>query len=518
MSKINKVAKSAVIIIILSLLSKGLGFFREVLIASNFGSGKQTDAFFIAMTATALLSGFLSNAVSTTFIPVLSEIETKEGKQGKIYHANNMINIMVIFSAVLVIVAWIFSPYIVKILAKGFNKEQLELSIQLTKIGLPVIIFGGINGIFTGFLQSEQKFISTAAAGFPFNFVYIIFLIFLSERFGIKGLMVASVIAVGSQLLIQIPEAISSGYRYMFKIDFKDNYVKKVILLSFPVLIGVAINDLNAIIDRSLASSLDVGSISALNYANKLNGLILGVFISAITTVIFPLLSQQSNSNNIKGMKRTMSYGINLIFVITIPATIGLIVLSEPIVELAFKRGAFDANATIMTSQSLIFYSIGLIAMSINLLLNRVYYSLQDTKTPMINGSISVGFNIIFNIILIKYMKHSGLALATSLSATISTLMLLYGLKKKIGCLGIKDYINTFIKSGTISMFMGLVIYLIYSYMNANLGISKLYNAISLGSSLGIGLILYLILCYVFNIKILRDIGNDIIMKLTRNK
>lgn len=510
MIKSRQVAKSALIIIIFTLGSKFLGFFREVLIASKFGSGMETDTFFVALTATSLITEFLSNAIGTTFIPLLSEIESREGKKGKIEHANNLINVVFLISIILVIGGWLSAPIIIKLLAKGFEGEQFRLAVQLTRIGLPMILFSGIIGVFTGYLQSEQRFTSTAAIGVPFNFAYILYLVLLSSKFGIKGLMVAAVIAVGSKFLIQIPEARRSGYKYMFKFDLKDKYIKKVILLSLPVLVGVAINDLNAIVDRTLASGLVIGSISALNYANKLNGLILGVFVSAITTVIFPLLSKESNSDNISGMKKIMGYGINLILIITVPATIGLIVLATPIVEIAFQRGAFDVTATLMTSQALIFYSIGLVAMALRLLLTRVYYSLQDTKTPMVNGAISVVFNIVLNLILVKFMAHSGLALATSIATTIATFLLLHGLKKKIGSLGTKGYITTFLKTGLASGVMGLVAYLIYNGLYRALGVSKLYNLVSLLVAVGAGIVVYLVLCYVFKVEEVRDVVEKI--------
>lgn len=517
-SNSNQATKSAILIIIFTLGSKFLGFFREVLIASKFGSGMQTDTFFVAMTATSLITGFISNAISTTFIPVLSEIESKEGKKGKLEHSNNMINIIFAISIILVIVGWLASPMIVKLLAKGFEGGQFDLAVQLTRIGLPMILFSGLIGVFTGYLQSEQRFTSTAAGGFPFNFIYISFLLFLSKKFGIKGLMVTSVIAVASQFIIQIPEARRSGYKYMFIFDLKDKYITKVVLLSLPVFVGVAINDLNAIIDRTLASGLISGSISALNYAAKLNGLILGVFISAITTVIFPLLSKESNNDNITGMKKIMSYGINIILIITVPATVGLIVLSTPIVEIAFQRGAFDSTATIMTSNALKFYSIGLLGMALQLLLTRVYYSLQDTKTPMVNGAISVVINVVLNLILVQFMAHSGLALATSIATTIATLLLLYGLKKKIGLLGTKGYITTFIKTGLASGIMGVIAYFIYHGMYGVLGVSKLYNLISLVVAVGVGVVVYLVLCYVFGVEEVRDVVGKIRERIRGDK
>jgi len=456
----------------------------------------------------------MMNAISTTFVPILSEVEAKEGKDGKIDHTNNMMNIIIFVSLILVIVTWILSPIIIKLLAVGFDGEQFDLAVTLTRIGLPMILFRSIIGSLTGYLHSEQKYVSSAAIGFPYNFTFIIFLLFLSSRFGIKGLMVAAVLAVISQFLIQIPEARKTGFKYSFKFDIKDKYIKKVLYLSIPVLIGVAIDDVKVILNKSLASNLVDGSISALNYSYKINSLVLGVFITALTTVIFPLLSKESNNDNIEGMKKIMSYGVNLILLITIPATIGIIILGTPIVQVAFERGKFTPDDTIMTSSALVFYSLGLIASSLRLLLIRVYYSLQDTKTPMINGVISVGFAIVLNLVLVRFMAHSGLALSTSISTTIAVLLMFHGLRKKIGSLGTRGYIITFVKSIIASGIMGLVVYFTYNGVYGILGVSKLYNLISLLSSVGLGALVYGILCYIFKVKEVRDMVDYLIGKL----
>ena len=505
MSKSINNVKSTIIIIIFTLGSKLLGFLREVLIASKFGSGVETDTFFIALTATGLVSELIRNSISTTFIPIISEIERNKGKKGKIEHTSNIVNIIIMISIKFVILGLLLAPLIVKILAKGFQGEQFELAVKLTRIGMPMIIFSGVIGVITGYLHSEHKFTSSSAIGLPFNLVYIFYLLVLSSKFGIIGLTVAAVLAVLSQLLIQIPEAMKAGYKYKIIIDYNNEKTKKLLYLSLPVLVGVAINDINTIVDKTLASSLVSGSISALNYANKLNNLILGVFISAITTVIFPLLSKESNNDNIQGMKKIMAYGVNLILLITIPATVGLTVLAKPIVEVAFQRGEFDATATIMTSQALIFYSLGLVAMALRLLITRVYYSLQDTKTPMVNGVISVGFNIVFNLILVRFMAHAGLAFATSIATTIATLLMFYNLRKKIGPLGIMSYINCGLKSGLASAIMGLIAYYTYHSLYSFFGVSKLYNLISLLVAVGIGVIVYGVLCYLFKIEEVRD-------------
>ena len=216
MTKAKKAAKSALIIAIFTLGSKFLGFLREVLIAAKFGSGIETDTFFIALSASSLIGNFLRNSINTTFIPVISEVESREGRSGKIEHTNNMINVTVVVSIILITIAILGAPILVKLLATGFEGEQFDLAVKLTRIGLPMILYNGVIGVMSGYLQSEGKFNSTAMIGFPFNFVYIFYLIIFSSIFGIKGLMIAAVIAVISQLLIQIPEARNTGFKYKF--------------------------------------------------------------------------------------------------------------------------------------------------------------------------------------------------------------------------------------------------------------------------------------------------------------
>ena len=173
------------------------------------------------------MTGIISNVIKTTSVPILSEIETKEGKQGKINYTSNMINIVALLSTIVAIFAWFFSPVIISLIAKGFYGEQYNLAIKLFRIGLPMVILSSTIGAITGFLQSEQRHISSAAIGFPFNFVYIFYLVFLSSKFGIKGLMVAGVFAVLCQLLIQIPELRKSNYTYKYIFNLKTNILEK---------------------------------------------------------------------------------------------------------------------------------------------------------------------------------------------------------------------------------------------------------------------------------------------------
>lgn len=501
MSQSKKAAKSVFIIIFFTISSKFLGFIREMMIAAKFGSGTETDTFFIALTATSLFSVIITRSINNTMIPLLSEVEANNGKDGKRKHTNNLLNIILLISFVIVVIAWALAPFIIRVLASGFKGDQFKLAVLLMRIGLPSILFASLVGVFRGYLQSEFMFTESAVSNFPFNFVYIFFLMFLSSIYGIKGLMVTSVLAVVAQFIIQIPGISKTGYKYKLVLDFKDRYVKKIVYLVPPILISTAVSDLNKIIDRSLASTLVDGSISALNYANRLDSLTLGIFVSAITTVIYPMLSKSANMDSLDGFKKVLIHGFNFIMLITIPATLGIIVLANPIVKVAFERGAFDSTATYMTAGALVFYSIGLVGTALKSILFIAYFSIQDTKTPMINSFISLVINIILNFTLISFMAHRGLALASSIAEIVSALFLLYKLKKKIGSLGFAKTVRCGLKSLVASIIMGVVVYFLYGILAKNMGSDTISELISLVISVGMGVAVYFILIYILRIE-----------------
>lgn len=501
MSNLKKTAKSVVTIIVFTLGSKVLGFLREALIASNYGSGAGTDTFFIALSAITLFSTLIMQTINTTMIPILSDVEVQEGKKGKLNHLNNFLNTITLVAFIMVIIGYFVSPLLMQLLGKGFEGEQFKLAILLTRIGLPTLIFSSLVGVFRGYLQSEELFNESAAAAFPKNIVLIVFLIFFSQYFSIKALMVATIIAEAAQLLIQIPALRKLGYRYKFNINLKDEYMQQLAVLIPPILVSVAISDLNNLIDKSMASSLVQGSVSALNYANVLNNIVMSVFVTAIITVIFPMLSKEANAENYEGLKKLMHTSLNIVLLITIPATIGIIVLATPAVKFAYQRGEFGEAATIMTSSALFYYSFGLVANSVKSLLTRVFYSLKDTKTPMINSAYALGLNFIFNLILVQFMGHRGLALATSLSAIFTAITLLYHLRKKIGNLGLRAMTQSSVKTLISSVIMGIVVYFIYNYSIAAFNPSRLVELIIVLLSVIVGVAVYIIALYLFKVE-----------------
>ena len=495
----KKVGFSALIIMFFTFGGKLLGFIKEALIASKFGSGIETDSYYVALVATGLVTSLLWIAISTTLVPLFMEKEQNEGTEAKLLYANNMMNVIFIVTVVLAVIGWFAAPYITKILAVGFNTEQKELTVSLIRIGLPKFLLTGFIGILIAFLHSRQRFAAVSSINIFSGIVIIVYILFFSNIFGIKGLMAAFTLALFAQFVVLLIASKKIDYKYQKVINLKDKQLHKFSLVILPILLGTAVNEINLVIDRSLASTLISGSVSALNYANILNNLVLGVFIATIVTIIFPKLTKEYQSENISNFKYMMGSGINYTLLISIPCAVGLFVLANPIVKAAFQRGEFDEGATSMTAFALMFYSMGLVSMSLRLLFTRIYYSLQDTKTPMVNSAIAVGLNIVLNFILIKYMAHGGLALATSIATTLATILMISGLRKKLGPLGLKKCIDCGVKSSVAAVIMGIFVYVIYGELTILFGDSN--TKVLLGLTITMGVILYGVLCYLMRIK-----------------
>ncbi|KAB3539686.1 murein biosynthesis integral membrane protein MurJ [Alkaliphilus pronyensis] len=504
MARAGKVAKSTIIIMVFTLISKFLGFFRDIQIASKFGAGEIADTFLIVFKASSIAIVIINSVIHTTLLPVLTEVSSKKGKAKEISFVNDFLNGALIITSLVAILGWIFSPLIIKVLAPAFEGEQYRLAIELNRIGFPMIISVAATSVITIFLQKNNQFTVPAATGLPLNLTYIVFLVFLSHRFGIRGLMYTVVIAHVAQLVFQLPKAYEMGYRYRFSIPSNNPYLKKTLLLSAPIILGAAVQQINTIIDRNLASRLEVGSISALSYAFRLEEFIVGVFIVAVSTVFFPMLTGEYEKEDYGEMKNIMGYGINFALMITVPATIGLMLLSFPIVKLLFQRNAFDHQATIMTSNALIFYSIGLPGIGARDMLLKMFYSLKDTKTPMLNGIIAVIINITLSLLLIGQMQYKGLALATAISALISALLLTISLKKKMGTIGGRNIFSSLIKITVASFLMGLIVYLLKPIIIGDLIGTPMMNILRLGLIILIGIVSYFSLCYILKVRELK--------------
>lgn len=505
----SKVAKAALGLMVATLLSKILGFGRELTLASAYGASGTSDAFLVAMNIPAVIFTAIGTSLGTAFIPIYCEVNSKKGEKESLKFTNNVFNIVVLICLFLSVIGVIFTPILVKLFAIGFEGETLKQAVYFTRVMILGLAFLGMSYIMMAYLQVKDNFIIPGLMPIPYNLLIIISIL-VSVKINPNLLPWGTLFGLSLQFFFQLPFAMKKGYRYKPYATLSDENIKKMLFLIGPVLIGVAVTQVNSIVDRTIASTLVEGSISALNYATKLNQFVMGMFIVSISSVIYPVLSRLSSENNKEKFNESIVRSINTVILLIIPISVGAIILANPIVKILFQRGEFDARATQMTAVALTFYSIGMLGYGLRDILGKVFYSLQDTKTPMINGVIAMSLNIILNISFVKFtnMQLAGLAFATSISSLVTITLLFFSLRRKIGNFGEKNIFSVLAKSLISAGLMAIVTTFSYKFINNILGQGFIQNVITLGLAVLAGAIVYgisIILLKVSEVNVIID-------------
>jgi putative peptidoglycan lipid II flippase len=487
--------KTVIFLMLLTVFSKILGFLRDIILSFFYGTSSVSDAYLIADSIPIIIVSLIGTGLATSYIPMYTKIETEESTLASDRFTNNIISFVLLICSIILLLSQFFTVELVKLFASGFRGEVLDLAVQFTKISIWGIYFSCLVYIFSGYLQLKNKFIATSLLGIPYNLVVIIS-VFLSANINKLILPIGGVLAEVSKFLLLLPYIIKGRFRYHLIFDIKDKHIKQLMVLALPVIIGVSVNQINLIVDKTLASRIVIGGISALTYSSRISQLIQGVFVITIATVVFPLLSKAAAGRNSLEFQSLITKAICWINLIVIPASVICMFFSEPIVKILFGRGAFDSKALVLTSSTLFFYSIGAAAMGLREILSRAFYSLQDTKTPMVNATIALIVNIILNLILSRYMGLAGIALATSISAILGACLLFIRLQKRVGKFNLKELIPSFIKLTISSIITGIIIKFIYDILLNLIGLSA-----SLVVSFILGLLIYAILIYLLKIE-----------------
>ena len=496
--------KTIFFIMVITVLSKILGFLREIFLAYFYGASAVSDAYLISITIPTVIFAFVGTALATSYIPLYTSIEKEKGEKEALRFSNNLINFLLLFCFLIAGASFVFAQPIVKVFASGFTGETLRLAVFFTRVSIVAVFFMGLTYIFRSYLQIKNDFISPALIGFPYN-VIVIASIVLSVKVDLVFLPVGLVLAIASQFLFVMPFACKKGYRYQFIMDKSDPQVRKVIYLALPVILGTSVTQINTLVDRTLASGIAVGGISALNYANQLSTFIHGIFVMSLSTVMYPMIARMVVEKNIEGLKKTLGEAVNGIGLIVVPITVGTMLFAAPIVQLLFGRGAFDIRAAGLTSSALFFYAIGILGTAMLEILSKTFYAMQDTKTPMTNAVIAVVVNIVLNIILSRFLGIGGLALATSISALLGALLLFMSLRRKIGPLGIMNMATTFVKVVLASAIMGMAAKGAYNFILPQAGSNFALLAAVLAGGLVYSVVIYFM--RIREVQVLVDAG-----------
>ena len=491
----NKIMKNSAIVIVIIIIGKIFAFTRDILVTSKFGATYSTDIYMFAIGIIFLLTT-ISYGLTTTFIPIHTKLLENKGisMDEKNRYVNNVINSSALFTIVLMLIGIIFAKYVVIAFAPGFRNNLMIFSsaIKIVRIMFLSLIFLSVQSVITGVLQSHKQFYEPAAMSAAACIVTIMYLLLLSDKFGIYGFAFATVIGFIVQLSINIPKYKKLGYTYKFYIDIKDSGLSKLIRLMIPVIVSTSVVQLNLLVNRYFASTLYEGAVTALDLSNKLNIMMYEVFAIAISMVIYPTLSSLVANNNKEDYNNALIKAVNVILLITVPAAVAMGILSYPIVSVIFRRGAFDNNSAHLTAVALTFYCPAMVAYGVRDVLNKAFYSINDTKIPMINSIIGIIINILLDILLIRNMAVSGLTFATSIAISITTIALLISLKKKLKGIVLTRLYKSAEKICASSFLMGIAVYSINKLCVLKLGNTNRGNLISLILCFAIGVLVYI--------------------------
>jgi putative peptidoglycan lipid II flippase len=385
-----------------------------------------------------------------------------------------------------------FAKPITAFFVPNFSVAELEYTTKLVRIMSPSLTVLMVISLQGALLRSKEKFLVSEAVGFPLNLSLILYMIMLSNAFGVIGLCITSVFAILLQFIFQHNFVKKLKFRILPNLDFSNPGFKQLGILIFPVLLGLSINQINFVVERILASGLIEGAITALTLANRLNAFVLGLFSVVLGSIYFKTVSTYFAEGNMEGYKQLVRNTIRVIVVFITPATVGFMLLSLPITRFVFERGSFDLAASVMTSGALFWFSFGLIGYTLREVLTRAFYAMHDTRTAMINAGIAVIVNIVLSILLVPKMAIEGLALSMSVSGLLSSVLLIVALRRKIGAIGLRSVMVNSLKVLFISGVMGIVVW----WSNHSLIQWGLTYRVSLLLSVGLGVVVYLMGMY----------------------
>lgn len=410
-------------VIFFTVLVKLLGFVRELLLSYFFGATGISDAYLISQTIPGTLFQFVGTGLTTCFIPVYYKVIKEQRKVNADIFTNKIITIVFCFSTVVMGLVWSATSFIVRLFASGFAGETLEFAVLFTRIGICSLYFSTLIYVYNSYLQANNQFYTTSFAGI-LNSISIIIAILLGSKWNILALTVGSTLATAVQAAFLWIPVYKLGFRLHINFHWKDPNIKHFFMLMIPVIFGVSINELNMLVDRTVASQVAVGGISALTYANSLIMFVQGGFTQPIATVCYPKMTKCITESDYEGAHGIFDKATETILSVLLPITTIFLLYSTSIIDFLFGRGAFNDQAIQFTSTAVVFYSLGIAFMGVRELLSRYYYAFGDTKTPMQNAAIGMIINIVLNLTLSRVMGIGGLALATSVSALITTILM----------------------------------------------------------------------------------------------
>lgn len=452
--------QTTLMLMFITIISKIFGFLREAVMASYIGASDLKSIYTTANTLPVVIANFVAVGIISGFIPIYNKAKNEEGEEAAEEFTSNVFNILMVFALVAVVIGMIFARPFSKLLSPDLDGAYLDLATNYTRIMMFAVFAYLYSAVFRGYLNLKGNFFDPAITGIIMNIVIIAFTILTGITDNPYYLIIGALLGNTLQYILFPRATRKLGYKHRKVLDFKNKYVRNLILISIPIIISSAAGEISIIVDNSMASAFfGKAAISKLFYSKTMLTMITGVITISVTTALFPKIAELGQLGKIDQMKERISSSVVSTMLLIIPASIGMAVLSEPIIGVVFERNAFTRNDTIIVAALLTAYAPNNIFQSIVDVVDRGFYAVGDSKTPVIVVLIQQFLNVIFNLILIKFFGIEGLAYATVLSTAVGTVLMLFQFRKKFGSFNFKSSLISLVKISLATVVMALVAY-----------------------------------------------------------
>jgi putative peptidoglycan lipid II flippase len=521
----GKIARAAGAVSIAVFVSRILGLVREQVFAALFGAGFAFDAYVVAYRIPNLLRDlFAEGALSSAFVTVFTEYRHHKGEERTWRLANNVLVCLSLLVGGVVLLGMFFSPEIVGLMARDFVlvPGKLGLTTLMTRIMFPFLLIISVAALAMGILNTEGKFFIPSLASSFFNLGAIVFgvgLTLAAPFFGIQPIVgMAWGVLIGGvlQLFSQVPLLFKVGFRPAWVLDLQDEGLRRIFKLMLPAVVGLSATQFNIFINTFYAASCPEGSLSWLSYAYRLFHLPMGLFGVALSIATLPLVSRHAAVHDVDAMKAALKSSLSLSLLVTVPATCGLIFLSEPIIGLIYQHGRFTGLDTRQTAAALCWYALGLSAFAGVKIVVPVFYALNNTRIPVLGSFLTVAANLVFINLTLGSLQHRAIALSTSLSTMVDLLFLWIMLARLLGGLRVRPLLATLAKVGGASLAMGLAVAWLHPLLLSRGGSGLLAQLAALGAAITLGIGFYTVVMSFLNVPEFRELSEKILARLKR--
>lgn len=505
----STILHGTIVIISVSIIAKITSFISTAVLAAFLGTSNQSDAINTVLSVEQVFYPMLGVGIWKVFLPIYKEKLVLNRLQEADKLANKTITLFTLFTLLAVILLLISTSGVVNIIAPGFNDETKTLCIRLIRISAPMYVFIIAAAIYSSMLQCHNRFLGSQIREIASHIPVILMTFMCYQRFGIGSIAFGMLLGGGLRLIVELP-FVNWGFRFHFDFHFR-SYEMLVMVKRYPsAMISEGINQINVLVDKVMASSLVIGSVSALTYGNKLTNVLSGLLSTALSTALYPQIIELISLKKKKELQNILIGVINIFSFVVVPITIGCILFSSDIVSVVYERGVFNQESVNLTSGVFAFYCVGLFFVACNAVITNVFYAYGDTKTPMYISLVNLAANIILNFVFIYIWNIKGLALATSISASI-TFCTRFALLKKYIDIPIKKISNTWIKSFGLSIVICSIVRLLCNLLNMSLYVSLVFAFIS-------ALILYILIAKAIRMKEIELVISFIVKRLVRKQ